>query len=84
MTWADYEDVWVDKDRVSGAPCLRGTRVPVSAILNNYESFMEDGQGEAYAASETFECFPSVSVERIHALIAFRDLHEDELEELTD
>ncbi len=79
MTWAEYEDVWVDPDRVSGAPCLRGTRVPVDAILINYDSFMEEGMSESEAARETFECFPSVDVDRIHALIAFRDIHEDEL-----
>jgi uncharacterized protein (DUF433 family) len=31
------EIVWVDPGRMSGEPCFRGTRVPVQALLDNFE-----------------------------------------------
>ncbi len=79
MTWAEYEDVWVDKDRVSGAPCLKGTRVPVDAILDNFDGFSEEGLTPGEAELAVLACYPHVSVERIHRLVAFRDEHESEL-----
>jgi len=29
------ELIWVDPERMSGAPCFRGTRVPVSTVFDN-------------------------------------------------
>lgn len=36
----DLEDlpVWVDPDRLSGAPCFLGTRCPVEAMFANLQS----------------------------------------------
>lgn len=28
-----FSSVWIDKDRMSGAPCLQGTRFPVAQLL---------------------------------------------------
>ena len=38
------EVIWVDPDRVSGAPCFRGTRVPLQNLLDYIEggSTIED------------------------------------------
>ena len=38
------EVVWVDPDRMSGAPCFRGTRVPVQTLIDHWEggSTIED------------------------------------------
>jgi uncharacterized protein (DUF433 family) len=32
------EIVWIDPDRLSGAPCFRGTRVPIQALLDHLET----------------------------------------------
>ena len=29
------EVVWVDPDRLSGAPCFRGTRIPVQMLIDH-------------------------------------------------
>jgi uncharacterized protein (DUF433 family) len=30
--------IWVDPQRLSGAPCFKGTRVPVDSLFTNLES----------------------------------------------
>ncbi|MFO1498180.1 MAG: DUF433 domain-containing protein [Verrucomicrobiota bacterium] len=30
--------IWVDPERLSGAPCFKGTRVPVNSLFTNLES----------------------------------------------
>lgn len=79
MSWADYDDIWIDPKRMSGAPCLKGTRVPPDAILDNFDSFHEDGLTEEEAELATLACFPHVSIERIRNLVEFRNAHEAEL-----
>jgi uncharacterized protein (DUF433 family) len=53
--------VWVDADRLSGAPCFKGTRVPVQALIDHIDS------------NSTLEDFPaglpSVTCERAFQLI---------------
>jgi uncharacterized protein (DUF433 family) len=38
------EVVWVDPNRLSGAPCFKGTRVPIQALIDHIEgnSTLED------------------------------------------
>jgi len=42
------EVVWVDPERMSGAPCFRGTRVPVQTLIDHWDGgstlddFLED------------------------------------------
>lgn len=58
--------VWIDPDRLSGAPCFRGTRVPIQALIDHIEgnSTLED-----FLAG-----FPSVSREQA---IEFIELAKD-------
>jgi uncharacterized protein (DUF433 family) len=60
--------VWVSPDRMSGAPCFKGTRVPIQALIDHIEgnSTLED----------FLEGFPSVS--RTQA-IQFIELAKDNL-----
>lgn len=43
--------VWVDPERMSGAPCFRGTRVPIQHLFDyleggsSLEEFLEDFEG---------------------------------------
>jgi uncharacterized protein (DUF433 family) len=53
--------IWVDPERMSGAPCFNGTRVPVDSLFANLES----GLGlDAY-----LECFPEVTREQAVAVL---------------
>ena len=38
------EVVWVDPERMSGAPCFKGTRVPIQTLIDHWEggSTIED------------------------------------------
>ena len=62
------EVVWIDPDRMSGAPCFKGTRVPVQALIDHIE-------GNA-TLEEFLEGFPSVTREQA---IQFIELAKDNL-----
>jgi uncharacterized protein (DUF433 family) len=62
------EIVWVDPDRLSGAPCFKGTRVPVQALIDHIE-------GNA-TLEDFLEGFPSVTREQA---IQFIELAKDNL-----
>lgn len=53
--------VWTDSERMSGAPCFYGTRVPIKNLFD----YLEGGQ-----SIETFlEDFPGVSREQADAVL---------------
>jgi uncharacterized protein (DUF433 family) len=55
------EVVWTDQERMSGAPCFYGTRVPIKTLFD----YLEGGQ-----SVETFlEDFPGVSREQADAVL---------------
>jgi uncharacterized protein (DUF433 family) len=47
------EVVWVDPERMSGAPCFRGTRVPIQTLIDHWEG--------GSTIEEFLEDFPTVS-----------------------
>ena len=53
--------VWVDPERMSGAPCFAGTRCPVDALFNNLESGL--------SLDEFLDCFPGVTREQVEAVL---------------
>ncbi len=55
------EVIWIDPERMSGAPCFAGTRVPVQALLDHLEG------GSTLDAF--LEGFPSVKREQAVALL---------------
>ena len=55
--------VWVDPERLSGASCFRGTRVPVDSLFTNLESGL--------SVDEYLECFPEVTREQAIALLRY-------------
>jgi uncharacterized protein (DUF433 family) len=68
---------------VSGAVVFKGTRLPVEAIVENVDAFMEvDGLSEDGAVAATLECFPSVpgGAEGIRSVLAYRQAHERQLQ----
>lgn len=55
--------IWVDPERLSGAPCFTGTRVPVDSLFTNLES----GLG----LDEYLDCFPDVTREQAVAVLEY-------------
>ena len=54
--------VTVDPDIIGGTPVFRNTRVPVRTLFEYVEG--------NYTLDEFLECFPSVTREMVHAVLA--------------
>lgn len=76
VDWNRYNLVEVIPGKVSGAPLLIGTRIPVSALVENYEAFLEDGDSAEKAFAETLECYPSAGEDRLRAVLAYYESHQ--------
>ena len=77
IDWSSYEDVWVDPQRMSGAPCLKGTRVPPETITGNFDAFVEyEGMTAEEAEQAVLDNFPHISLERIHGVLRYRAEHD--------
>ena len=55
--------IWVVPERLSGAPCFKGTRVPVDSLFNNLESGL--------SLDEYLDCFPDVKREQAVAVLEY-------------
>jgi len=55
--------IWVDPERLSGAPCFTGTRVPVDSLFTNLESGL--------SLDEYLDCFPDVTREQAVAVLDY-------------
>ena len=55
--------IWVDPERMSGAPCFQGTRVPVDSLFANLESGL--------SLDEHLDCFPDVTREQAVAVLEY-------------
>ena len=55
--------IWVDPERLSGAPCFKGTRVPVDSLFTNLESGL--------SLDEYLDCFPDVKREQAVAVLEY-------------
>lgn len=66
MDWSQCELVEVDPKIQSGAPVLRGTRMPVDAIVDNFDYGVSVPE-----ISELFE----VSQDQIRAILSYAESH---------
>ena len=55
--------IWVDPERLSGAACFKGTRVPVDSLFTNLESGL--------SLDEYLDCFPDVTREQAVAVLEY-------------
>jgi len=55
--------IWVDPERLSGAPCFKDTRVPVDSLFHNLESGL--------SLDEYLDCFPDVTRAQAVAVLEF-------------
>jgi uncharacterized protein (DUF433 family) len=66
IDWSDYPLVEVKSEVQSGAPVLRGTRMPVDAIVDNFDYGVS-----ATEIAEQFEIPP----ERVEAILTYAQSH---------
>ena len=55
--------IWVNPDRLSGAPCFYKTRLPIDSLFDN----LEDG----VSLDEWLEAFPIISREQAQTVLEF-------------
>lgn len=58
--------------KVSGAPLLKNTRLPVDAITGNYDAFLDEGLSPDEAIAETLDCYPEAGLDNIKAILSYR------------
>jgi len=74
--WADCPLVEIVPGKVSGAPLLKNTRLPVDAITGNYDAFRDEGMSPDEAIAETLDCYPEAGLETIKAILNYRAEHQ--------
>jgi uncharacterized protein (DUF433 family) len=75
INWSECPLVEVIPGKVSGAPVLKNTRLPVDAITGNYEAFRDQGLSPDQAIAETLDCYPEVELDAIKAILRYRAEH---------
>jgi uncharacterized protein (DUF433 family) len=55
------EAIWINPGRMSGAPCFRGTRVPVQSLID----FLEGGE----SIDQFLVLYPSVTRQQVLAVL---------------
>src|SRR5271166_2284726 len=75
LDWSDCPLVEVIPGKVSGAPLLKNTRLPVDAITGNYDAFLDEGLSPEAAVAETLDCYPEAGIEAIRAILQYRAEH---------
>ena len=76
VDWSECDLVEVIPGKVSGAPLLKDTRLPVEAITGNFDAFRASGLSVDDAIAETLDCYPETSTETIRTLLGYRTTHE--------
>ena len=75
VNWSECRLVEVIPGKVSGAPLLKNTRLPVDAITSNYDAFRGEGSSPEAAVAETLDCYPETGVDNIRAILSYRAAH---------
>ena len=81
--WDECDLVERDPEVVSGAPVLRGTRLPADTLVSSVESFIElEGKSEDHAIDATLDAFPGVPGGRqtVCALLSYQASHLSQLQ----
>jgi uncharacterized protein (DUF433 family) len=76
MDWSGLNTVERIPGKVSGAPLLAGTRIPVAAIVENYEAFLAEGSSPEQAIAETLDCYPAAGEQRVREVLAYHHAHQ--------
>lgn len=76
VDWSGCPLVEVIPGKVSGAPLLKDTRLPVEAITGNYDAFRDEGLSPDAALAETLDCYPEAGLDAIRAILGYRATHQ--------
>ena len=76
LDWSQCPLVEVIPGKVSGAPLLKNTRLPVEAITGNYDAFRDEGLSPDAALAETLDCYPEAGLDAIRSILDYRALHQ--------
>jgi uncharacterized protein (DUF433 family) len=57
------EVIWVNPQRMSGAPCFRGTRVPVQSLID----FLEGGE----TIDQFVQLYPAITRQQVLTVLDF-------------
>lgn len=57
------EVIWVNPQRMSGAPCFRGTRLPVQSLID----FLEGGE----TIDQFLQLYPSITRQQVLTVLDF-------------
>jgi uncharacterized protein (DUF433 family) len=76
VDWSDCPLVEVITGKVSGVPLLKNTRLPVDAIIENYDAFLDEGLSPDNAIAETFDCYPEAGLDNIKAILHYRAAYQ--------
>jgi uncharacterized protein (DUF433 family) len=76
IDWSDCPLVEMIPGKVSGAPLLKDTRLPVEAITGNYDTFRAEGLSSDSAIAETLDCYPEAGIDAIKAILRYRAEHQ--------
>ena len=69
LDWSDCSLVEVIPGKVSGAPLLKNTRLPVDAITENYDATRDEGSSPDAALAETLDCYPEAGLDTTKATL---------------
>jgi uncharacterized protein (DUF433 family) len=75
VNWTECPLVEVIPGKVSGAPLLKNSRLPVEAITSNYDAFRRAGFSPDAALAETLDCYPQAGLDSIRAILNYRAGH---------
>ncbi len=76
VDWSECPLVEVIPGKVSGAPLLKDTRLPVEAITGNYDAFRAEGLSPEAAIEGTHDCYPEAGIAAIKTLLDYRAAHQ--------
>jgi len=61
---------------VNGVPLLKNTRIPVDAIIGNYDAFRDEGLSSDEVIAETLASYPEAGLDAIKAILRYRAAHQ--------
>lgn len=76
LDWSECPLVEIIPGKVSDAPLLKNTRLPVAAITGNYDAFLDEGLSPDAALAETLDCYPEAGLDAIRAILDYRTVHQ--------
>jgi uncharacterized protein (DUF433 family) len=76
LDWSECPLVEVIPGKVSGAPLLKNTRLPVEAITGNCDAFLDEELSPEGAIAETLDCYPEAGLDNIKTILSYRAAHQ--------